>query len=262
MDEYITHSDKLFYSYLISENIKRDTFTTHTHNEYELIYFLDGDATHVIEDRKYKLKRGDLILIRPFKYHFIQIDNISRYERIVIHFDNKIDGLTLFPDDVDVINIKGNVTAEDIFKKCQLYYKNCSENIFFKLLPHLISELLYNIHIFPNELSKEYISMSPLITKAIQYINDNLCEISGVEDVANHLFVSESYLFRLFKNELHRTPKKYILEKRLILAEKLLSYGEKPTKVSEKCGFTDYTTFYRNYINFFGHLPSYNEKNL
>jgi transcriptional regulator GlxA family with amidase domain len=104
--------------------------------------------------------------------------------------------------------------------------------------------------------------MSPLITNAIHYINDNLCEIDGIQDVANHLFVSESYLFRLFKNELHRTPKKYILEKRLILAEKMLSQGEKPTKVCEKCGFSDYTTFYRNYMSFFGHAPSYNEKNL
>ncbi len=262
MDEYITQNDKMYYSYLVSENIKRDTFSEHTHNEYELIYFLDGDATHVIEDRKYKLKRGDLILIRPFKYHFIQIDNVSRYERIVIHFDDKIDGISLFPDDVDIINIKGNITAEDIFKKCQLYYKNCSENLFFQLLPHLLSELFFNIHIFPNTLSKEYVTMSPLISNAIQYINDNLCDISGIQDVANHLFVSESYLFRLFKNELHRTPKKYILEKRLILAEKLLTLGEKPTKVSEKCGFSDYTTFYRNYISFFGRLPSYNEKNL
>jgi AraC-like DNA-binding protein len=46
------------------------------------------------------------------------------------------------------------------------------------------------------------------------------------------------------------------MEKRLLLAQKLLSAGEKATAVCEQCGFGDYTTFYRNYTSFFGQLPS------
>ena len=79
--------------------------------------------------------------------------------------------------------------------------------------------------------------------------------LSDIGEIANHLFVSESYLFRLFKRELHQTPKKYIREKRLLMAQKMLSEGEKPSRVSECCGFSDYTTFYRNYTAFFGRSP-------
>jgi AraC-like DNA-binding protein len=90
----------------------------------------------------------------------------------------------------------------------------------------------------------------------LRYINENLCTLSGVEEVANHLFISESYLFRMFKNELHQTPKKYILEKRLLMAQKKILSGEKPSDVSVECGFGDYTVFYRNYLSRFGHAPS------
>lgn len=71
----------MFFKHEISENLPCGTYSMHTHNAYEPIYFLDGDAAHAIEDRKYKLKKGSLILIRPLRYHFIQIDSLVRYER-------------------------------------------------------------------------------------------------------------------------------------------------------------------------------------
>ena len=259
MNKFITHNNKLHYSYTISEDIECGTFSNHTHNVYELIYFLDGDATHIIEDRKYKLKKGDVILIKPLKYHFIQIDSVSRYERIVVQFDDtihNIDGLSLMPDNIDIINIENNSSAQEIFKRLKLYSEKCSDEMLFQILPHVVSELFYSIHLFSNTFSKEFTSLSPLVSNALQYINKNLCSITDIGEVSNYLFVSESYFFRLFKKELHQSPKKYILEKRLLLAEKMLSQGEKPTAVSEKCGFSDYTTFYRNFVSFFGHSPS------
>jgi transcriptional regulator GlxA family with amidase domain len=36
----------------------------------------------------------------------------------------------------------------------------------------------------------------------------------------------------------------------------MISLGERPMAVSEKCGFGDYTTFYRAYRQFFGYAPS------
>ena len=80
--------------------------------------------------------------------------------------------------------------------------------------------------------------------------------LDSIEEVAKSCFVSESYLFRLFKKELKQTPAKYVAAKRLLLAERLIGEGVTPTSVYEKCGFNDYTTFYRNYCSHFGHAPS------
>lgn len=258
-NEYIFQTEQVFFKHAISENLPCDTYSMHIHNAYELIYFLEGDATHVIEDRKYKLKKGDLILIRPRQYHFIQIDSLSRYERYNILFDTEkhnVEGVELIPDSVEIISLAGNPVAEDIFRRCDFYHQNYSAETFAKILSHLLSELFYNIHLFPYSFSMESASLSPLISKALQYINEHLCSVVDIEEIAHRLFVSESYLFRLFKKELHQTPKKYIREKRLLMAQKMLSSGEKPTSVCERCGFSDYTTFYRNYTALFGHSPS------
>ena len=259
INDYILHTDRIFFKHESSENLPCNTYSMHTHSTYELIYFLEGDATHVIEDRKYKLKKGDLILIRPFRSHFIQIDAPAKYERYDILFDMEkhgVESVRLIPESMEVINLSGNAVAEELFRKCDLYHKSCDEETFERILSHLLSELFYNLHVFPRAASADGTAVSPLISGALQYINENLCTLSGVEEIAGHLFVSASYLFRLFQRELHQTPKKYILEKRLLLAQKKLSLGEKPTEVCEACGFCDYTTFYRNYIAFFGHSPS------
>lgn len=259
MNDYHYQADKLYFKHKITENQVRGFYTTHIHNSYELIYFLDGDATHVIEDKKYKLKKGDLIIIRPLKHHFIQIDSTSRYERYNILFDSQkhgIDSVGLLPDEVEIINIKGNEIAEDIFRKCALYHKNCSEEDFLKLLTNLLWELFYSFHIFPQSLSQKSNSVSPIISKAVQYINENLFTIRNIKQLSDILFVSESYLFRLFKKELHQTPKQYICEKRLLMAQKMIASGEKPSKVFHLCGFIDYTTFYRNYTRLFGYPPN------
>ena len=257
--DYIWTTDRMFFKHEVSEDLPCNTYSMHTHNTYELIYFLDGNATHVIEDKKYKLKKGDLILIRPFQYHFIQIDAPSRYERYDILFDaekHNVESARLIPNDMEVINLAGNDIIEGIFRKCDLYYQKSDIDTFEKILAHLLSELFYNIILFPYSLSKKTTTLSPLISKALKYTNDNLCTITGIDEIAEHLFVSESYLFRLFQKELHQTPKKYIMEKRLLLAQKMIRDGEKPTMVCERCGFGDYTTFYRNYIAFWGYSPS------
>lgn len=257
-NDYIFQPSEILFRHKISENLPPNTYSMHIHNAYELLYFLDGDATHVIEDRKYKLKKGDLILIRPGRYHFIQIDSTSRYERVNILFDGEkhhVEGLELIPEPVEIVNLEDNPLAKDIFGKCDVYSQICTEEMFTRVLSHLLSELFYNLYSFPHTFSKESDRISPLISSALQYINDHLATITGIEEIANHLFVSESYLFRLFKKDLHSTPKKYILEKRLLMAQKMLSAGEKPARVAERCGFSDYTTFYRNYTSFFGHSP-------
>lgn len=257
-------NERFFFNHAVSENFPCNAYSMHMHGAYELIYFLDGDATHVIEDRKYKLKKHDLILIRPFQYHFIQIDATSRYERYDFLFEDGahgIDAVSLIPEGVEIINIEDNAEARNIFERCDLYRKNCSEEIFSRILPHLLSELFYNLHVFPASLPKEGSLLSPIISAALQYINENLSSLGDVHEIAEHLFISESYLFRLFKKELHQSPAQYICEKRLLLAQKMLSEGEKPSLASEKCGFSDYTTFYRNYTAFFGYSPKQTKVN-
>ena len=258
--DYSYQGEDLFFKHEISHNLSKDAYSMHSHNMYELLYFVSGDATHVIEDRKYKLKRGDLVLIRPSKYHFIKIDSACDYERYDILFSPKtknIDCLSLIENLPEIINLEEYPMATEIIKKTDFYFKHFGGEDFEKILTGLLTELFYLLSVTPaTENTDEPTVTSPTLSLALSYINDNITTLSGVDEVARSCFVTESYLFRLFKNELHQTPAKYIASKRLLLAERLILDGEKPTVVYERCGFADYTTFYRNYRAFFGHSPS------
>lgn len=252
-------NDKLFYNHLTFDSPHGDDNDVHTHNAYELLYIVSGDVTHIIEDRKYKLKSGDLVIIPPLHYHTLQIDSSAYYDRYNILFNPEVHGVQSvkrLPQTLEVINLSGNRLAEDIFRRLDVYFKSCDAETFSMLLPHMLSELFYNLSIFPQTRTDESASASPLISKALHYINENLFTLESVEEISDHLFVSESYFFRLFKSELHQTPKKYIMDKRLLRAQKMIAEGEKPVAVCDMCGFGDYTTFYRNYTAFFGHSPS------
>lgn len=257
--DFVQTADKMFYKHEVSENLPSDKFSRHAHSTHEILYILDGDATYIIENRKYKLKKGDLIFTRPMQYHAILLASPTRYERYGIQFDAEklgVESVALLPDDLDVINLGEHDVVAQFFQKCDRYRAHCTPELFERILSHLLCELFYHIALFPHPLPTSEDSVSPLLSKALRYINENLYTLQRIEDIADHLFVSESYLFRLFQKELHQTPKKYILEKRLLTAQKMLLAGEKSTVVCESCGFGDYATFYRNYQAFFGHAPS------
>ena len=44
----------------------------HSHNFYEIMLLLSGECTHVIEDKKYKMKRGSFVFMLPGENHFFE----------------------------------------------------------------------------------------------------------------------------------------------------------------------------------------------
>lgn len=249
---YIDH-----YAY---DRLPPEPFGRHMHNEYELLYILSGDITYVIEDRKYKLKKHDLVVIRPQEYHVIQTDSPTDYERHDILFSPSwlgiadVEGL---PPDLDVINCRHHGVIRDLFKKFDYYVSTLEEPYLTKMAALLIQELVYNLSAI-NVSGEGTVAQDthPLIAKALAYINDNLFSFAGVADLAQRLYVTESYLYRVFKQELKTTPLQYVIDKRLLAAQTMLLQGDAPSEVYRECGFRDYTSFYRHYVKAFGVSPS------
>ena len=258
-NEYEFKNKELYFKHNITPAENCSSFAVHTHNMYELLYFVSGNATYAIEDKRYKLKKGDLMLIRPLKYHFIEIEPTESYERYDILFDERALGVNftdMIPDDIEVINISENPVAAEIFQKLDLYSSKLSKDDFFSVLLLLINELFYALKIGRSFEKREIKEINPTLSAALRYINDNLFSLQSISEVADALFITESYLYRLFAKELKKTPKAYLREKRLLAAEDMISKGAKPTEIFSACGFLDYTVFYRNYKSFFGKSPS------
>lgn len=238
---------------------QRHTFMLHSHNTYELLFFESGDAVYVIEDRKYHLKKNDLVFIRPRRYHYIDLQSNAEYVRINIAFDGAFVGSELLhsiPADIEVINCpKKSIIAENL-GKMDFYRENLPEKDFASVLSSLLREIFYNILLSNETVSSLPSEISPLITKALAYINDNLYTIKSIKQISQELFITEAYFFKLFKNQLKISPKRYINTKRLLHAQKLMKRGKKPTDVYAECGFETYVGFYKQYLKHFGYPPS------
>jgi AraC-like DNA-binding protein len=125
------------------------------------------------------------------------------------------------------------------------------------MMKNLIEEIFYNIIIeVSSSGQRSYEHTNPIVSRAISYIDENLLTLSGIEEICNELYITKSHLHHLFKKYLKITPKKYITAKRLALAQREIYAGKKATDVCLKCGFSDYSAFFRAYKNHFGRCPT------
>lgn len=254
-------------------NIKGDNFTAdhyikenelpielHTHDFIELIYMINVDGSYFVDDKEFKLKQRDLIITPPATHHRIDFNNINnKYERIRLSvYPELLENIEVkkILKNIQVVNCAEQKTISDIFKKLDYYYKNFNETEFKTLVELLIKEIFLNLTLLENENNAEPVFLSPILSQAIEYINKNLFEIQSVSEISNALYITESYLFDIFKTQLRTSPKKYITSKRLHAAQKQILLGSKPTEIFQDLGFNDYATFYRSYNKMFGHPPS------
>ncbi len=262
MVEYIQNlksGESIRYTHAVHPNPPCDLFAMHSHNVYEIIHIISGDASYIIEDRKYKLSAGDMVITRPSDYHYIEINSSIDYNRQAIIFDGKALGLdmSILPKGLDVLPLAEHGEVREIFAKLDKYAELFFEERFFEILESLTREMVYNLSVLKQApRMKTDFGASPILTAALAYIREHLFDISDIAEIAEAVFVTESYLFRLFKNHLGQSPKKYIRDKRMLKAQRMLLDGRRPSDVAAACGFSDYATFYRNYTSFFGISPS------
>lgn len=256
------YANGILYNYSSRPVTQKLHVDLHCHSRFELLYIISGEMEHVVEDRKYRVKAGDLILVRPSMYHHLEQLSEEPYARYDILFDPDRIGVDIskLPEEMEVISLLNNPIADGLFRKLNSYQERLPEELFAKLLEQMLFELFLNLQLFSDATHREKIFLSPILSRALAYINENLFTIADVDEVARALYISPSNLYYLFRNALHQTPKKYITEKRLLAAQRKIFAGSKPTEVYKECGFRDYTTFFRSYTARFGCAPSEDRK--
>ena len=237
-----------------------DFLMKHVHSFYEIIFFVSGDANYVVEGKRYRLKKNDLIFTRPLTYHYIEILSNATYTRYLIAFTpNKDEEKTLLqsiPQHLDVVNFHEQSIVNDDFKRFDYYATRLEGEALKDVYLGLIKEILHNLALTETDVITIPSEISPILTRALEYINENLFTISGVEELANRLALSQPYLFKIFKQQLKISPKQYINLKRLQHAQKMIQRGKRPNEIYFDCGFDSYVGFYKQYVKTFGYPPS------
>jgi len=89
----------------------------------------------------------------------------------------------------------------------------------------------------------------------VNFINSNLTLDLTLDYLADRFFISKFYLSRVFKKHMNVTPHNYISQRRLFLAKQLLYKGLPPTEVYRRCGYSDYSSFFRAFREKYGFSP-------
>lgn len=233
-----------------------------THDGYELIFLKNGDITYLIDGKSYRVKKNSLIIIRPGKRHIILFNSPVVYDRYDIIFDENIipRGVAAgIPDSIDVAVLGEYPKVAELFGKMDYYYQHFGGEDFKNILSQLINEIFYNMIIIsrrPGSVTDSSFTENPVVTAAVDYIENNIGSDLSLDVLCNELFISKSYLHQLFSEHLKISPQKFITAKRLMLIQKEIRSGTRPTEAYLNYGFSDYSTFYRAYKKHFGYPPS------
>lgn len=246
-----------------TENPLQYRYSMHTHDKYELVYFVHGDADFVAEGNVYHLKKGDVLITGKSESHYLNVRSSAYYERIVVVFDledrgdNRVDSAWIALLDQKPLGEHNRFSATVFADRHWHYYMErlcgCNDSdkreIYLRLMLLELAEAYETVKTKPDR------SAPSRSTAIISYINQHLYDELSLDVLCDQFFLSKSQLNRIFKQATGSTVWNYIMAKRLLRAKELLRSGEPPMSVCEKCAFRNYVSFYKAYQKYFGRTP-------
>lgn len=256
---YDVRFGKYVFKHVSTETPSTDTasFPEHYHSLYELLFFIKGDADFAIESKRYSLKPGDLLVVKPGEHHNVILKSQSPYERVVIRFD-AVDirpQLRQYLQDLEsVYYIKHTPVSYEINNIDNHYEKIRNEII----IPTFISSLniILSYLCSSPELIQKADSIQQDVKEIVDYIDSHLPDIHSIDDLSKNLHMSKSLLYKTFAKHFDTPLMSYVRTRKMMLARVLLTEGVPATEVSERLGFSHYSSFYRDYQSIFKESPS------
>ena len=103
--------------------------------------------------------------------------------------------------------------------------------------------------------SREDMVFHPMVEQVADYIDGHITMGITVEELADHVHMSKYHFLRKFKEQTGVTVHSFVLNKRLIHASEELVRGRSLSEAWQSAGFTDYSSFLRNFKKAFGVSP-------
>lgn len=247
------------------------TVEMHSHDFYEVYFFMSGDASYIVENGHYTLEKGDLLLISPNNLHQLDVNESSHYyERTVLWINPRyLQKISTPTTDLSLpfrlCSERGNhlIRNEAISRFAENHFALLLEA---SKLEHygddlegaiLLERILLEIgrYLQQNQENLARPEINPTIVKALNYIDSHLTDDLSLETLASTLYIDKYYLTHLFKKETNTTPHQYILKKRLLVSKRYIESGLPIREVYLKSGFADYTHFFRAFKQEYGQTP-------
>lgn len=244
----------------------------HYHDFYECLLILDGQISVQIEDSIFQARPGDLFMYGPNQLHkTAYVTSKAPYERYLLW----VSGAYLSSLSTPQSELKGcfnykkynvyHFSGEDFLKISDLFSNlaNLSEDDGRFGTDILKTTYISEFFVFLNEYCLKYSDSSfpanrrkiDLVESVNHYIEDHIEEKITLDELAGHVYMSRFHFSRLFKEITGTTVHQYIIQRRLMKARDLILSGVLLTEAYSKCGFSDYSCFFRAFKLDYGVSP-------
>lgn len=253
---------RLLYFSAATENNER-LGKIHTHDFTEIAFVVSGRGITTINGNDYTLHTGDLIIFNAGTPHSINNLGDSELEVHIVAFDQfEISGLRpncLFPPNYDCLYHTGTMynTFRVLLRQIlvetdhkEIYYNEIAQNTAQTLLIYLLRMVKQT------ESAAGKAEKSDVLCRALQYIDQHYLDQLTLESIAEHCFVNKFYLSHLFAEHKDCTIGRYIMQKRLNEAKRLLNFTPLSIlEVGQQSGFNDPSYFCRTFKKEIGVTP-------
>ena len=224
-------------------------------------YISKGYGTFKINDEVYNLKQGDIFILlkgmnveyiasmdEPWEYYWIGFSGSKANECL---------NRTAIIESYAASCKEDSKIPHIILNMCEIsktYNPSCSDDIL--LLKELYSLLYALIEEFPRPFEYKDKELHAYIQEAINFINSNYMNSITVNEIANHVNLSRSYLYKMFIKNLKISPQKYLINLRMYKATLLLKNTKIPIgEVASKVGHSDSLLFSKTFSKYFSMSP-------
>lgn len=245
---------------------EKDIVTLHNHGFYEIIFCKSGNIQYLIEDMRYNIQKGSIIIIPPGASHRPILCETSKeiYHRTVIwinsNFYNQCSKMLKLTEKVEhdpmlsghyVLQTSGKLYLQveqivELLLKEKTHPNPSSEFFCYSLFVQLYC-LFYRAHCYKN-VSYSKPEKTMLLDEILHYISSNLSQKITIKSIADNFHISESSVNQLFKKNFDTSVYKLITQKRLTTSKKLIIENVPLKEIPYQCGFSDYSVFYKAFI--------------
>ena len=203
---------------------------------FELEFFLENSGISVLNDVRYPNRKESLLFAKPGDIRY----TYNPFKTYYIHFNVNDPGLRSalmqFPAFL-------NPTESKQIKKTvlKIIHSFHSSNV---LENYAASAELVTLLTAISKIEGNHSEDSSILHIAQKFIEQNYSEKLSNEDIAKHCNISETHLYRIFKNSYSCTPNDYLLDVRLSAARQLIcSTNLTINEIAQSCGFNSQSYF-------------------
>jgi len=233
-------------------------FPRHSHDQFAIGVITLGAQRSWSGIGQVQASAGDVITANPGEIHDgIPLDGAARGWRM-IYFDPGLVRREIEGEIVDGVEITRPVVGDPLLARTFTHLFECLTDPKSDLLATEENLLRCLIYLMSRHGTARPSSgrASPCVMKAIQCLDSAPDRSFSLAELAAPTGVSRFQLLRGFAREIGTTPHAYLVQRRVLLARRLLAAGQTPAQAATQAGFADQSHLTRAFVRQLGITPA------